>query len=100
MTTVSDYSFYGGGGFGGINKCQEPKTVYVPMLPPVDNNLPNKLLRSLVPRVYKVAKKRTEKKKKSVRKSAKKTRKVVSKKHKKHKKSKKANTKESKFQNF
>ena len=99
MTNVSDYSFYGGGGFGVINKGQEPKTIYVPMATPVANKLPNKMVRSLVPRVYKVGKKRTHKKKKSVSKPAKKTRKV-SKKHKKHKKSKKASTKESKFQNF
>ena len=99
MTNMSDYSFYGGGGFGGINKGQEPKTIYVPLPTPEANKLPNKLLRSLVPRVYKGVKKRTHKKKKSVSYSAKKTKKV-SKKHKKHKKSKKAKTKESKFQNF
>ena len=99
MSNVSDYSFYGGGGFGGINKGQEPKTIYVPMAAPVANKLPklpNKMVRSLGPRVYKVGKKRTHKKKKSVSKLAKKTRKVT----KKHKKSKKASTKESKFQNF
>ena len=96
MSNVSDFTFYGGGGFGGINKVQEPKTVYVPMVEPEANNLPLKLLRSLVPRVYKGAKRRSRKKKKTASKVTKKTRRLP----KKHKKAKKVSAKNTKFQNF
>ena len=96
MAIVSDFTFYGGGGFGGINKVQEPKTVYVPMVEPEANKIPTKILRSIVPRVYKGGKRRTHKKKKTASKVTKKTRRLP----KKHKKAKKVSAKKLKFQNF
>ncbi len=96
MTNVSDFTFYGGGGFGGINKAQEPKTVYVPMVEPEANKIPTKILRSLVPRVYKGAKRRSRKKKNTASKVTKKPRRA----HKKQKKQKKVCAKNTKFQNF
>ncbi len=103
MSNVSDFTFYGGGGFGGINKAQETKTVYVPMVEPEANNLPSKLLRSLVPRVYKGRKRRTHKKKKTASKVTKNPRRLSKnprKLSKKHKKNKKVSAKNTKFQNF
>ena len=99
MNHISDFTFYGGGGFGGINKAQESKTVYVPMSQPVANHLPSKLLRSLGPRIYKGGKRRVHKKKKRASKTSKKHRRV-SKKPKKQKKVKKVSAKKLKFQNF
>ncbi len=99
MSNVSDFMFYGGGGFGGINKGQESKTLYVPLSTPGANKLPNKLLRSLGPRVYKCGKSRAHKKKKTASKISKKHRRV-SKKTKKQTKVKKVCNKKLKFQNF
>ncbi len=96
MSNMSDFTFYGGGGFGGINKAQEVKTVYVPMAEPEANKIPSKILRSLVPRVYKGGKRRIHKKKKTASKVTKKTRRVT----KKHKKANKVSDKKAKFQNF
>ena len=96
MSNMSDFTFYGGGGFGGINKAQETKTVYVPMAEPEANKIPTKILRSIVPRVYKGGKRRILKKKNTASKVPKKPRRA----HKKQNKQKKSRAKKSKFQNF
>lgn len=67
---VSDITFYGGGGFGGVNKPSIPKTVYIPMAQNQAGQAAKKLVRSIVPRVYKGAME-PRKRKSSKRKSSK-----------------------------
>ena len=99
---MTDYQFYGGGGFGGINKAQERKSVFVPVTESTATLAPIKLVRSIAPKVYKGVKRRTRKKIKLeniVHKKHKKNRKVL-KKRKKSRKRKPTASKKKKFQNF
>ena len=98
MNLNSDYNFYGGGGFGGINKPKVIKSVIVPV-----NVHPPPTSASTVSSVYKAKNsKRRIKVRKSINEKLKPTHKAKKRKsHKKKKQQKKLkHSKKVRFQNF